>query len=124
MTFFYAGMGMAWNLIGGFCGQLSLGHTVFFGIGGYTAALLLLRGGISPWLGMWFGGGFAVIVGILLGLVTLRLRGPYFSLMTLALGEIFWLLANYFEGLTRGAVGLVLPREVSAWAFSFGDRQT
>ncbi len=67
MTFFYAAMGMAWNFIGGFCGQLSLGHTVFFGIGGYSAALLFLRLGITPWLGMFAGAGLSALVSYLLG---------------------------------------------------------
>ncbi len=124
MTFFYAAMGLAWNIVGGFCGQLSLGHTVFFGIGGYTASLMLLRLGISPWIGMMAGAGISSIVGFLLGITTLRLRGPYFTLATLALGEIFVLLANYFENFTGGAVGLILPRAFSLSTLSFESKQS
>lgn len=123
MTFFYAAMGMAWNFIGGFCGQLSLGHTVFFGIGGYSAALLFLRLGITPWLGMFAGAGISALVSYLLGRVVFRLRGPYFALATLALGEIFFLLSNYFEKITGGSVGLVLPRESSLYAISFLNKK-
>lgn len=123
MTMFYASLGLAWNIVGGFCGQLSLGHTVFFGIGGYTASLLLLKLGVSPWIGMLLGGFFSAIVGFLLGVTTLRLEGPYFTLATLALGEIFLLLSHHFEHLTGGAVGLVLPREVSFTAMSFQGKE-
>ena len=123
MTFFYAAMGMAWNFIGGFCGQLSLGHTVFFGIGGYSAALLFLRLGVTPWLGLIVGACVSGLVSYLLGRVVFRLRGPYFALATLALGEIFFLLSNHFEKLTGGSVGLVLPRESSFYAVSFLNKK-
>ncbi|MFH1351002.1 MAG: branched-chain amino acid ABC transporter ATP-binding protein/permease [Pseudomonadota bacterium] len=123
MTLFYGAMGLAWNIVGGFCGQLSLGHTVFFGIGGYSAALLLLRLGVSPWIGMVIGAFISSMVGFLLGITTLRLRGPYFTLATLALGEIFLLLAHHFENFTGGAVGLILPREFSFHAMSFQSKQ-
>lgn len=123
MTFFYAAMGMAWNFIGGFCGQLSLGHTVFFGIGGYSVALLFLRFGITPWVGMIGGACLSGLVSYLLGRVVFRLRGPYFALATLALGEIFFLLSNHFEKFTGGSVGLVMPRESSFYAMSFLDKK-
>ena len=53
---FFAYLGLAWNLLGGYAGQFSFGHAAFFGIGAYTSSLLLLRIGLSPWLGMLAGG--------------------------------------------------------------------
>lgn len=123
MVFFYAAMGLAWNIVGGFCGQISLGHVVFFGIGGYCTALMLLRLGITPWVSMIIGAFISAIIGFLIGIITLRLKGPYFTLTTIALGEIALLLSNYFEGFTGGSVGLILPREFSIYTLSFANKK-
>src|SRR5262245_63558787 len=87
---FFAYLGLAWNILGGYAGQFSFGHAAFFGIGAYTSTLLLLRAGVSPWLGMLAGGALAAAFGLFAGYLSFRygLRGPYFSLVTLAFAEM------------------------------------
>jgi branched-chain amino acid transport system permease protein len=83
----YAYLTTAWNLVGGFAGVLPLGHSAYVGIGAYTSTILWITWGISPWLGMWAGAVLAAIVGMIIGIPTLRLRGAYFALSTMAFGE-------------------------------------
>jgi branched-chain amino acid transport system permease protein len=107
-------IGSAWNLLAGYTGQVSFGHAIFFGIGAYTAGILATKLEISPWWGIITGGIAAVLVGVLVGWVCFRLRGPYFALATLAGGEIFRLIATNWESLTEGMVGiLIIPTFVS-----------
>jgi len=106
-------LGAAWNLLGGFAGQVSFGHATFFGVGAYTTMILYLKAGIAPWYGMLAGGLASVLVSLPIGSICFRLRGPYFSLSTLAVAEIVRLVAQNWEGLTNGPVGLLittLPR--------------
>src|SRR5512146_2617421 len=63
-VFLYAALSLAWNLVGGYAGQFSLGHTAFFGIGAYTSTLLFLKLGVSPWIGMIAGAALAAAVGL------------------------------------------------------------
>lgn len=122
MTFFYAAMSGAWNLIGGYGGQLSLGHTAFFGIGAYTSTLLFLNLGISPWIGMWIGGVLAALVSVGIGYPCFRMRGPFFCLATIAFGEVLRILAVYWRGLTKGGVGLIIPSQPDPANFIFGGK--
>lgn len=101
-------IGSAWNLLAGYTGQVSFGHAMFFGIGAYTAGIFVTKLEISAWWGMAFGGIFAMIVGLFVGWVCFRLRGPYFALATLAGGEIFRLIATNWEDLTEGMVGILI----------------
>jgi branched-chain amino acid transport system permease protein len=106
-------LGASWNLLGGFGGQVSFGHATFFGVGAYATMILYLRLGLAPWYGMVLGGLAAVAVSLPIGLICFRLRGPYFSLSTLAVAEIVRLIALNWEALTNGPVGLLittLPR--------------
>ena len=96
----------AWNLLGGFAGQISFGHAAFFGIGAYTSTILFLRYGLSVWVGMLLGGLLAALVAWPLGWLTFRLRGPYFSLATLAVGEVTRVVAFNWYQLTGGGDGL------------------
>jgi len=108
-------LGVSWNLLGGFAGQVSFGHATFFGVGAYATMLLYLRLGLAPWYGLALGGVAAVLVSLPIGLICFRLRGPYFSLSTLAVAEIVRLVALNWEALTNGPVGLLitgLPRVV------------
>lgn len=103
-------LGTAWNLLAGYCGQVSFGHAAFFGLGAYSAGLLALHLEISPWWGMLVGPIVATLVSVPIGLICFRLRGPYFALATLALGEIFRLVFTNWEHFTNGARGiLVMP---------------
>jgi len=108
LVFIYGAAAQAWNLLGGYAGQLSFGHVVFFGLGAYTSTLLLIRLGLSPWLGMWVGAGVAVLVALAVGYPTFRLRRHYFALATLALAEMARILFLNWP-LVGAAVGLFLP---------------
>ena len=105
----FAGMATAWDVLGGWTGQLSLGHAVFVGIGAYTMALLVLRAGVAPWWGAMAGVGASVVVAAMWGGVTFRLRGPYFALASIAVAEMTRIVANNWAALTGGAEGVSLP---------------
>jgi branched-chain amino acid transport system permease protein len=105
----WAALAGAWNLAGGYAGQLSLGHAAFFGIGAYTSTLLFMHFKLSPWVGLFAGGLLAALSALLLGYLTIRLRGPYFSLATIAFGQVAQIVAVNWDGLTRGSQGLILP---------------
>jgi branched-chain amino acid transport system permease protein len=109
MMLFYAVLSGAWNILGGFAGQFSLGHAAFFGLGAYTSTLLFISRKISPWLGMFVGGGFAVISSLIIGFLCFRLRGHFFSLVTIAFSEVLRLLFLNWSSLTGGPVGLLVP---------------
>jgi branched-chain amino acid transport system permease protein len=104
----YVTLGSAWNLLGGFAGQLSLGHAAFFGIGAYSAAILASKSSLSPWLGMLIGPLVVLPLASLVGWICFRLRGPYFTLATIAIGEVVRLVALNWRELTGGAVGVVI----------------
>ena len=108
LTFLFIILSVGWNLVGGYAGQVSFGHVVFFGIGAYTTAILWLRG-IPQLLTIPLAGIVAALYGLLWGWPCLRLRGPYFSIATIGVGEATRLLALNLENLTGGAGGLTLP---------------
>jgi branched-chain amino acid transport system permease protein len=112
----FGALSTAWNILGGYAGQLSLGHTVYYGLGAYTAALLLQHYTLSPWLGMLVGAALAAAVSLGIGHLCFRLKGPFFSLATIAFLEVVRLLAIHFNGLTGGSAGLVVPLNLG-WAW-------
>ncbi len=116
----FAVLGMAWNLLGGYAGQLSLGHVAYFGIGAYSVALFHEAFDWSPWLGMLAGVVLACLAALLIGSLTFRLRGPYFVLSTIATAEILRLLALNLS-FTHGAIGMIAP---SFFGEPNGDRKT
>jgi branched-chain amino acid transport system permease protein len=101
-------LGAAWNLLGGFAGQVSFGHASLFGIGAYTTIILYLKAGLAPWWGIPLAGLAAALVSLPLGLLCFRLRGPYFSLATLAVAEIVRLVALNWDSVTNGPVGYLI----------------
>lgn len=101
-------IGSSWNLLAGYTGQVSFGHAIFFGIGAYTAGLLSSKLGISAWWGMVLGGPVALLLGLIIGWICFRLRGPYFALATIAVGEIFRLVATDWRSLTEGMEGILI----------------
>jgi branched-chain amino acid transport system permease protein len=107
---FFAYLGLAWNILGGYAGQFSFGHAAFFGIGAYTSTLLFLRAGVSPWLGMLAGGLLAAGFGLFEGYLSFRygLRGPYFSLVTLAFAEMLRVVSVNWKAV-GASLGLVIP---------------
>lgn len=108
-TFLWAGLALAWNIAGGFTGLLSFGHAAFFGLSAYVSSLLLVDAGLTPWLGMWVGAGAAAALAAGLTLICARLRGPFFTLATLAVGEVVRIAALNWRSLTRGGEGLEIP---------------
>lgn len=106
MVFMFAGLSSAWNIIGGFGGQLSLGHSAFYGLGSYTCSLLFVKYGVPPLLGLTASIGLSVVLALIIGYPCFRLKGPFFTLATIAMGEVLLLLAVYFKGLTAGSEGL------------------
>ncbi len=108
MSFLYGSLAVAWNILAGYCGQISLGHAVFFGIGAYTSTLLVARLGVTPWAGMLAGAALAVVVSQLIGYPVFRLRGHYFAIATIAVGEIVQTLVINWDW-AGGARGLVVP---------------
>lgn len=112
LVLLYVALGSAWNILGGFAGQLSLGHAAFFGIGAYTAAVLASKTSLSPWWAMILGPIFVLPIALLVGWICFRLRGPYFTLSTIAIGEMVRLVALNWTDLTGGAVGVVIKPSI------------
>jgi branched-chain amino acid transport system permease protein len=107
-VFLFAALGLAWNLVGGYAGQLSLGHAAYFGVGAYSLALLS-KVGISPWIALLLGVILAVFSATIIGSVSFRLRGPYFALCTIAFAEVLRLIAKNLPDVTGGDVGTQVP---------------
>jgi branched-chain amino acid transport system permease protein len=117
-------LGAAWNILGGYAGQFSFGHAAYFGIGAYTSTLLFLRAGLTPWLGMVAGGVLAAAFGLFAGYLSFRygLRGPYFSLVTLAFAEMLRVTAVNTKAV-GSSLGLVIPsREAAPLNFVFAGK--
>jgi branched-chain amino acid transport system permease protein len=108
LVLLYVTLGSAWNVLGGFAGQLSLGHAAFFGIGAYSAAIIASKSAFSPWWGLVLGPVVVLPVAVAVGWICFRLRGPYFTLSTIAVGEMVRLVALNWRELTGGAVGVVI----------------
>jgi branched-chain amino acid transport system permease protein len=126
LVLFFAFLGVAWNILGGYAGQFSFGHAAFFGIGAYTSTLLLVRLGVSPWAGFLAGAALAAAFGCLAGYLSFRygLRGPYFALVTLAFAEMLRLVALNWMAV-GGPMGILipLPRAGEAlWRLQFPDK--
>jgi branched-chain amino acid transport system permease protein len=108
MVFLAVAQGSAWNIVGGYAGQYSVGHAAYFGIGAYTTMLLLELHQIAPWYGIGLAVLNAVLLSLIIGSITFRLRGPYFVLASISMAEIIRLAALHFKDLTRGAEGILL----------------
>jgi branched-chain amino acid transport system permease protein len=109
ITFMFMAAGLAWNWLGGYVGQISFGHAAMFGTGGFVAARLAVTFGLPFWLTWAIGGLVAGLYALLWGHPTLRLRGPYFSIATIGVGEATRLVATYWSDFTGGSSGLSLP---------------
>lgn len=107
--FMWIALAQSWNLISGLTGYVSFGHIAFFGMGAYTAGILIVKLG-WPWLWASLAGGVgAVMLALVIGWPCLRLKGPYFAIAMLGLNEVLRVAVSYFEGLTGGGSGLSLP---------------
>lgn len=120
MVFFFALIGQGWNILCGYTGHISLGHSLFVGIGAYISTCLYLSFGLTPWIGMILGGSGAFLVGILMGYLGFRfgIRGIYFVLLTIAFAEISRLIALHMQFLGSFS-GLFLDFQPSFYNMQF-----
>ncbi len=124
MILFFAYLGVAWNILGGYAGQFSFGHAAFFGLGAYTSTLLYVHYGVSPWLGMVAAGLAGVALALISGSLSFRygLRGPYFALVMLAFAEMLRLLFESWMSRSY-PLGMAIPlKGTSLVDFQFKDK--
>jgi branched-chain amino acid transport system permease protein len=124
LILFYGFLGQAWNIVGGYAGQLSAGHAAFVGVGGYTAALLSTEWGLTPWVGMFVGATLAALLGAVIGYLGFRfgLRGFYFVLLTVAFAEVCRITVSNVDAL-GGALGLYITFTGNPRQFQFQDQR-
>ena len=115
LTLMYAALSQSWNILGGYCGQISLGHALYFGIGAYTSTLLYTKLGIVPWFGMVAGGLIAAALALALGYQLFRLAGHYFTIATIVIAEPGLVLANNWD-FAGAATGIQWPYGPDSWA--------
>jgi len=117
---------LALNLVYGYIGQLSLGHQAFWGIGGYASALVSLRLGFPFWASLLFAGAFAALIGTFIGLLTLRLKGHFFVIITICFANIIYIVCLNWISLTGGPMGITgipMPRiDFGFFSFSFSSK--
>ena len=125
MTTLYAALlAQAWNILGGFGGQFSFGHALFFGTGAYVQAIMQLQFGLNPWAALPLGIAVSTAVGVFVGALSFRygLKGSYFALVTLAFAEVFRILALSVP-FTGAGVGLMVPLQEGFANMQFGSRK-
>lgn len=113
----------AWNVAGGYAGQISLGHSAFFGLGAYGAALLGTRWELSPWLGLAAGAVVATVIGLVIGYLSNRLRGPYFVLATIAFSQVLLITGSRWRAFTAGSEGIPVPFRPGFWTLGIADKR-
>ena len=116
-------LSIAWNLLGGFAGQMSFGHAALFGTGAYVTAILQVQLGVNPWLAAALAVVAATLVAGFIAALSFRygLRGSYFALVTLAFAEVLRILASSFQ-ITGGGQGILVPYKAGIANFQFADR--
>lgn len=122
LTYLFAGLASAWNIIGGFGGQLSLGHAVYFAIGAYTVGITITKYNWTPWLSALVAVPVACAVAAATSWPTFRLRGPFFAMATLALNQVALVLTLYFGGATGGPTGITISFNPSLRDVAFLER--
>jgi branched-chain amino acid transport system permease protein len=113
----------AWNVAGGYAGQISLGHSAFFGLGAYAVALLVTRWEVSPWLGLIVGAVVASAIGLIVGYLSNRLRGPYFVLVTIAFSQVLLIVGSRWRAFTSGSEGIPVPFRPGFWTLGIADKR-
>src|SRR5439155_23889615 len=114
LTLMYAALSQSWNILSGYCGQISLGHALYFGLGAYTTALLFTKFGVLPWFGMVGGGVISALIAMALGYPCFRLRGHYFVIATIVIAEIALLLFQNWDW-AGAALGIDIPIRRDSW---------
>jgi branched-chain amino acid transport system permease protein len=124
MALYAALLAQAWNILGGFGGQFSFGHALFFGSGAYTQAIMQLQFGINPWTALPLAIAVSTAVGVFVGALSFRygLKGSYFALVTLAFAEVFRILALSVP-FTGAGVGLMVPLQEGFANMQFATRR-
>ena len=122
LTLLWAGLASAWNLYSGFCKRVCIGHAAFFGIGAYTSTILYLNFALSPWLGMLLGGAISAFAALLIGGTTLRLKGTFFVLSTIAFAKILEIIFTNAKEITHGPHGLFIPYQPGFANMIFQDK--
>ncbi|HEY0526339.1 MAG TPA: branched-chain amino acid ABC transporter permease [Stellaceae bacterium] len=114
LTLMYAALSQAWNILGGYCGQISLGHALYFGLGGYVSTILFTQWGVPPMIGMLPGGILAALLALLVGWPCFRLSGHYYAIATLVIAETGLLLFLNWDWV-GGALGIYVPFKTESW---------
>jgi len=116
-------VGQGWNVLGGYGGQYSFGHSAFFGTGAYVTAILQVRYGVNAWAGLALGIAAGALVGAVIGALSFRsgLRGSYFALVTLAFAEVLRIIASVAP-ITGAGVGTLITLDLRPEAFQFQSR--
>jgi branched-chain amino acid transport system permease protein len=114
LTLMYAALSQSWNILSGYCGQISLGHALYFGVGAYTTELLFTKFGILPWFGMVSGGLLSALIAMALGYPCFRLRGHYFVIATIVIAETALLLVQNWDW-AGAALGITVPIHRDSW---------
>ncbi|MES2072621.1 MAG: branched-chain amino acid ABC transporter permease [Pseudomonadota bacterium] len=118
-----AQLGVAWNIIGGYAGQISLGHAAFYGLGAYASTMLITLAGLNPWLAILAGGILAAVISLAIGWSCFRLKGHYFAMATIAVAEIIQIVFTNWE-YAGAAVGLTIPMDKQGWSvLIFADKE-
>ncbi|MFO1167195.1 MAG: branched-chain amino acid ABC transporter permease [Rhodoblastus sp.] len=115
LTLMYAALSQSWNILSGYCGQISLGHALYFGIGAYATMLLFSKFGVLPWFGMAAGGLIAALVAAAVGYPCFRLKGHYFVIATIVIAEAGYLLMLNWDW-AGAAMGIEVPVRGDSWA--------
>lgn len=119
----YAYLATTWNIVGGFAGQLSFGHSAFLAIGAYASTILFSQYGVSPWIGMIVGGLLAALIAVLIGIPTFRLRGAYYAIATIAFATGLMYILTTVKNIgpinLGGAEGLSVTFKTDAGFFDF-----
>jgi branched-chain amino acid transport system permease protein len=108
LTFMFATLAVAWNIMGGYAGMFSFGQAAFFGVGAYTSSWLLVAHAVNPWVGLLVGGVVAALVAAAIGYPCSKLRGHYFAIASIAFAEIVRIHFNNWK-LIGAAEGLTIP---------------
>ncbi|WP_025270135.1 branched-chain amino acid ABC transporter permease [Hippea sp. KM1] len=114
---------MGLNILSGFAGQISLGHAGFVGLGAYISAIISIKFGISPWISMFITAFVVGLISLFVAYPTLKLKGHYLAMATLAIGEIIYMLANNLNWITGGHQGLVGIPMLSVGDFVFDSEK-
>jgi branched-chain amino acid transport system permease protein len=115
LTLMYLALSTGWNILGGYCGQISLGHAIYFGIGAYGTVLLYMMAGVVPWIGLLVSAALAAGLALALGYFCFRLAGHYYTIATIVIAEAALLLVLNWDW-TGAALGLQLPFGPDSWA--------